>query len=302
MVNKNPNYGSFDVTGLVKGLGADSIVLDSKGKNNVNWIMNVLNVRLDDGHGGSFFMNVRDGYDAVKGKVIYSKTKDGKNIEIPFADRMNETILEQIDESKTLRVGYAITELEKDGKKYNGWLYKNFLTEYDLVRYLKDVLENDMKVTFSGNVQYSTYNGDVQQNYSIQRVYIEPKVLPEGWEAKELSFNFKQTFLVDADSIDDSQFEEIGVANVKAYIYTLENKRDSNNKIVKVKNDEGKLVNVKIPKVFPIQYVIRASEEKKDLTRRVIDAYLKVEGDTVRKITFLGKYVQGLVGCTITED
>jgi hypothetical protein len=33
---------------------------------------------------------------------------------------------------------------------------------------------------------------------------------------------------------------------------------------MKVKGEDGNLVNVKIPKVYPIKYVIRATEEKRE--------------------------------------
>lgn len=301
-MNKKPTYGHYDATGIVKGLGVDSIVLDAKGKNNINWIMNKLNIRLDD-NGNSFFLNTADGYDAIKGKIIYARTEDKKSLKIPFADRFNEIVLGQVGQNSFIRVGYGIGEIEKDGKKMNTWLYKDFLTEYDLIRYLKDTLQNDMKVTFSGGITYQTYNNETQMRFSIQRVYIEPANLPEDWTPRELGFNFRQTLLLSSDSLDDSEFEETGVAKVKAYIYTLNNKKDSKGNIVKIKNEEGNMVNDKTPMVYPIDCVVRATDDKKDITRKVIDKYLKItDEDTVRRITYAGKFVQGYVGGQITKD
>lgn len=303
MANKKATYGRFDVTGIVKGLGQDSIVLDARGKNNVNWIMNKLNVRLDDGTGNSFFMNVTDGYSAVNGKDIYVQDQNGGNITIPFADRLNEIVLQQVNPKSFIKVGYGLGEIEKDGKKFTSWLYKEFLTAYDVIRYLKDVLQDGMKVTFNGNLGYNTYNGETQLQYNIQRVYIEPKELPEGFTPRECKFNFTQTILLDSDSVDDSKFEESNLAKIKAYIYTLTNKKDASGKNIKVKDENGKMINAKEPKVFPIDFVVRATDEKKDVTRKVIDKYLKVtDEDVVRKITFIGRFIQGFVGGSITED
>lgn len=303
MTNKKATYGRFEVTGLVKGLGQDSIVLDARGTNNVNWVMNKLNVRLDDGVGNSFFMNICDGYSAVNGKDIYVQDQDGGNIKIPFADRLNEVVLQQVNPKSFIKVGYGLGEVEKDGKKFTSWLYKDFLTAYDVIRYLKDVLEEDMKVTFSGNLGYNTYNGETQLQYNIQRVYIEPKELPEKFEPRECKFGFTQTILLDSDSVDDSKYDETNVAKVKAYIYTLANVKDVSGKNVKVKDDKGNTVNAKEPKVYPMEFVVRATDEKKEVTKKVINKYLKVtDEDVVRKITYIGKFVQGFVGGTITEE
>ena len=89
-INKKATFGDFTVTGLVKGLGEDSFQFDIKGKNNINWNQNVMSIRLDDTKGNSFFLNTRDGYDLVRGKDIYTQSKAGENLKIPFGERMNE--------------------------------------------------------------------------------------------------------------------------------------------------------------------------------------------------------------------
>lgn len=301
-VNKKATFGDFTVTGLVKGLGEDSFQFDVKGKNNINWNQNVMSIRLDDTKGNSFFLNTRDGFDLVRGKDIYTQSKDGKNLKIPFGERMNELLLEKVDENKMIRVGYAIAEVEDEkGHKYNTWVYKNFLTVFDLIKFLKESLQNDMKVTFKGRTKYQSYNGETSEQYEIQRVYIEPQDVPEKFNTYQFGFEFNQTFLLNSDSVDDSKFESEGIAKVKAYIYQLETKKGADGKNIKTTNDEGKQVNAKFPVVYPVEYVVRAGE-KKDVMKKVIDKYLNVTGDTVRCIEYVGKFVQGYSVSNITED
>ena len=300
-INKKATYGDFTVTGLVKGLGEDSFQFDVKGKNNINWNMNVMNIRLDDTKGNSFFLNTRDGYDLIKGKTIYAQDTNGNNLKIPFGERLNPTVLETIDENRMIKVGYAITEVTDDkGHKYNTWMYKTFLTVFDLIKFLKESLQNDTKITIKGRTSYQMYNGETSAQYDIQRVYIEPSEVPEKFNTFPFGFEFNQTFLIDSNSVDDSKFETEGIATVNAYIYQLESKKGADGKNIQTVNEKGDTVNAKFPKVYPIKYVVRAGE-KKDVMRKVIDKYLKVEGDTVRCIEYIGKFVQGYASSNITE-
>ncbi|MGL6174852.1 MAG: hypothetical protein ACRC1P_09645 [Cellulosilyticaceae bacterium] len=304
-VVKQQTFGRYDVCGTVKGLGADSIQLQTKGKNNVNWVMNKLNLRLDDGQGGSFFMNTQDGFDIIKGKDLYMQDQDGNQLVIKFGDRTNEHVLERIADRSFIKVGYDVATIkDENGREYPGWLYKQFTCVFDMIGWLKEVLEEDMLVKFSGSLRMNTYNGETNYQYEIQRAYIQQKgkELPEGFKGLEAGFNFTQTMLLDENSVDISKLDEEGVVCVTGYIYTLENKKDAKGGKVTYKDDEGKARNVKVPKVFPMQYVVRGEDEKKKETvKKLVEKFLMVEEGTVKKITMNGKFKQGFIKKSLTE-
>ena len=84
------------------------------------------------------YMRFSSGYDAVRGKTIYARSKSETNLEVAFGDRNNENIISLVDEKSFIKVGIS-KELVKDeatGKEYKQWVYKNFLDTFDVVAFL----------------------------------------------------------------------------------------------------------------------------------------------------------------------
>ena len=44
------------------------------------------------------FIRIQDGYDSAKGKTIFARSTDDKQMEIAFGDRNNQAILERVND------------------------------------------------------------------------------------------------------------------------------------------------------------------------------------------------------------
>lgn len=274
MTNKQQTLGTFEARGIIT-VTPDTFQTDLKGKNNTNWNYSRINMKMEDGKGGVFYLTASDGFDLVKGRTIYANIKDSEGqMQIQFADRHNETILSQVDERSLIRIALRKVK-NSDGKMV--WEYHNFLALYDAINFLKDRLQTGMKLYVRGRTRYSTYNDYLNKDYEIQAIYL----LPED-ENTELGFKFSQNVLLTSDSVDDSKFEDELVANVKAKLY-LKKKKD-------------------MYEVVTLPLVIRATEETKENVRKMIDKFFKVDDDKVRRIRVEGKYNTGYIASQITED
>ena len=107
------------------------------------------------------------GYSEENENVIYAhgKNDDGSDnfdekIIVAWEDRFNESVLESIGDLSFITVG-----LEKTDK--GNIFYKNFLSMYDAIDYVKKHLTSDMVVNVLGNLKYSTYNDVTQVRKNI---------------------------------------------------------------------------------------------------------------------------------------
>jgi hypothetical protein len=274
MANKPQTLGTFEARGIIT-VTPDTFQVDLKGKNNQNWNYSRINMKMEDGKGGTFYLTASDGFDLTKGRTIYVNIKDSEEqMQIQFADRHNETILSQVDERSFIRVALRKVP-NNEGKMV--WEYHNFLTLYDAINFLKDRLQTGMKLYVRGRTRYSTYNDYLNKDFDIQVIYL----LPED-ENTELGFKFSQNVLLTSDSVDDSKFDEELFANVKAKLY-LKKKKD-------------------VYEVLTLPLIIRATEENKDKVRKMIDKFFKVDEDKVRRIRLEGKYNIGYIAAQVTED
>jgi hypothetical protein len=273
MANKPQTLGTFEARGIIT-VTPDTFQTDLKGKNNPNWNYSRINMKMEDGKGGTFYLTASDGFDVTKGRTIYANIKDSEEqIQIQFADRHNETILSQVDERSFIRIALRKVP-NNEGKMV--WEYHNFLTLYDAINFLKDRLQTGMKLYVRGRTRYSTYNDYLNKDFDIQAIYL----LPED-EDTDLGFKFFQNILLTSDSLDDSKFDEELVAHLKAKLY------------LKKKKDVYEVINLPL--------VIRATEQNKDSVRKMMDKFFKVDEDKVRRIRVEGRYVRGYTEKKITE-
>lgn len=286
---KKQTTGYFDFVGMIKGFGTESFKKDLQGTNNQNWLYSKLSVMLTDGNGKNIYVNMQDGYDRVKGKTIFAQTQDDQNMQITFADRFNDGIRAVLKDNSFLKVATRKVQVEakdRDGqviiengqpKMIEVWDYTRFLTLYDMVLFLSDKLTDGLKVRMTGQVKYREYNGNIQRELNVQRVYF----LPEGDETP-CEFKITQTVILDSDSVDTSKFEDENVVTLKSKIYQKKNKDEM--------------------QVLPLNLVIRTTPEKKDSCKRGVDMLYSVTGDTLRKITLECIINSGYIQTEATVD
>lgn len=274
------SFGTFEARGVISVLPENTFQTGLKGTKNTDYNYSRINMKMEDDKGGQFWLSAMDGFDAKKGRSIFANIKDGDGqLEIQFADRNNEKILKNVDEKSFIKIGLRQVK-NAEGKDI--WETKSFLTLFDVIAFLKDRLETGMKLYVRGRLKYSLYNDNIQKNYEIQSIYILPET-----DNRPLGFTFNQNVLLTSDAVNDSKWEDEGIVNVSSKIYTYKGKDKKGNKEYQV---------------LQLPLVVRAEEGKKEQVKRMIDKFLKVEGDTVRRIKLEGKYNIGYVAGNVTED
>ena len=276
--------GYFDVVGEII-VDAKTFTLGQPGKNNQNWIQNIFNPKIEADNGKSMYMRFSSGYDAVRGKTIYARSKSETNLEVAFGDRNNENIISLVDEKSFIRVGIS-KELVKDeatGKEYKQWVYKNFLDTFDVVAFLQQVmpLASKQKVRITGAVKFSTYNGEVQRNYDIQNIYLLNGNEDEGKEMQP-KLEFTQNVLLTKGCVVDELDKENGVATVNALVMIKEKKEF---------------------KTVPVKLLMKPQDEKqKETYKKLIPMVFEVPEDKVRKIALDCIFEVGYVAGNVNEN
>jgi hypothetical protein len=276
--------GYFDVVGEII-IDAKTFTLGQPGKNNQNWIQNIFNPKIEADNGKSMYMRFSSGYDAVKGKTIYARSKSETNLEVAFGDRNNENIVSLIDEKSFIRVGIA-KELVKDeatGKEFKQWTYKNFLDTFDVVAFLQQVmpLASKQKVRITGTVKFSTYNGEVQRNYDIQSIYLLNGNEDEGKEMQP-KLEFTQNVLLTKGCVVNELDQENGVATINALVMIKEKKEF---------------------KTVPVKFLMKPHDEKsRETYKKLIPMLFEVAEDKVRKIALECIFEVGYVSGSVNEE
>lgn len=276
--------GYFDVVGKFK-VDAKTFSLSQPGKNNPNWIQNVFNPKIEADEGKSMYMKFSSGYNKNEGKTIYARSTSETNLEIAFADRNNENIINLVDDKSFIRVGIS-KELVKDsatGKEYKQWVYKKYLDTFDVVTFLQQVLplDSEQKVRIQGVVKFTTYNGDVMRNYEIQSIYLLNNNEEEG---KEMSpkLEFTQNVLLTKDCVNNDLDGETGIATINSLV------------MVKQKREF---------KTIPVKFLMKAHDEKQKATyKKLIDSFFNVPDGIVRRMTLEGIFEVGYVSGEVKED
>lgn len=278
---KPQTYGIFEARGVIT-VDPDTFQIDLKGKNNPSFNYSRINMKMEDNKGGSFWLNAMDGFNTSKGRTIYANIKDDENngmMEISFADRFNEEILKNVDNRSFISV--ALRKIENEEGKMI-WDYQNFLALYDAINFIKDRLQTGMKLYVRGRIGYSTYNDNLNKDLQIQKIY-----LIQDDDERELGFTFNQPVLLTSDSLDDSKWEDEHIMKVNSKLYFAKKNRDTNKKEVEV---------------YTLPLTLRATESTKEKYQRVVDRYLKVEQDKVRKIRLEGRFNIGYTQGNIKEE
>lgn len=276
--------GYFDVVGEII-IDAKTFTLGQPGKNNQNWIQNIFNPKIEADNGKSMYMRLSSGYDAVKGKTIYARSKSETNLEVAFGDRMNENIVSLVDEKSFIRVGVN-KELVKDeatGKEYKQWVYKNFLDTFDVVAFLQQImpLASKQKVRMTGAIRFSTYNGEVQRNYELQSIYLLNGNEDEDKEMQP-KLEFTQNVLLTKGCVVDELDKENGVATVNALVMIKEKKEF---------------------KTVPLKLLMKPQDEKtRETYKKLIPRFFEVPEDKVRKINLECIFEVGYVAGNVSEE
>ena len=255
-----------------------------------NWVYNALNLGIDCGEKyGTVYAECMSGYSEENENNIFAhgKKEDGSDdfdaqIVVPWEDRFNDEVLEEIGDLSFLTVGL---EKASDGKTF----YKKFLSSYDAIAYIKEHLSENMVVNVKGNLKYSTYNDNVQVRKNITSI-----VLSKVENAADFKATFIQTILIDKDSASLKNIDkDKGVMYINAKV--LDFLKEYNG--VKLVNAKGEDKGGQYP--FSKQFEFAMDFTNEDACKKIMDKIFKVKKG-VTQITMEGTFVEG--GAVVTAS
>ena len=266
-------------------VGDNSFKIDSQYQKS-NWISNSLNLGIDCGENyGVIYTSMWGGYDEKRtDNVIRTKGKDEENpdrtdytksIVVAWEDRFNEDILSTVGNDQFYCVGLErIAEGENKGKTF----YKNFLSTYDAIAYIKEHIVNGMIVRVTGDLNYSEYQGNVQVKKNIKSI-----VLSSGESEHDFKATFRQSILIDKESVSLKNIDkDKGIMYVDAKVLDYVNEIN------------GVEYRGNYPYTKTFEFKMDFSNEA--LTRKTFNVLFKVKKGYTQ-ITFEGMFIEG--GATV---
>lgn len=241
------------------------------------WVYNSMNLGIDCGEKyGTVYADMMGGYSDERENVIYVHGKDSNGnddfdnrFEVAWEDRDNDVVLDAVGKLCFYRVG-----LEKTVK--GDTYYKNFLSQYDAIAYIKEHLTKDMVVNVRGNLKYSIYNDVVQVRKEITSIVLSGVEDPADYTA-----HFTQSILIDRDSASlssDNIDKDKGVMYVNARVLDY------------VKEYNGVEVRGQFPYRKQFEFAMDFADGAK--CKKVFDKLFKVK-ENVTQATFEGVFIEG---------
>lgn len=249
-----------------------------------NWIYNALNLGIDCGEAhGTVYAECMSGYSEDGENRIYAHGKDdsgnddfAKKIEVSWEDRFNEDVLEEIGSLSFFKVG-----LEKTSE--NKTFYKDFLSAYDAIAYIKEHLTEDMVVNVKGNLKYSSYNDNVQVRKNITSIVLSKADDPSKYKA-----TFTQSILLDKDSASLKDIDkDKGVMFITAKVLDY------------LKEYNGTEVKGQFPYDKQFEFAMDFTNEA--ACKKIMDKLFKVKKGYTQ-VTFEGEFIEGGAVVTATYD
>lgn len=253
------------------------------------YVYNSMNLSIDCGDAGKNKVKTFGGAfpeDHDEKSYLYLNKSDySGQIKVEFCDRNNKQVLEKL-ENEIAKNNYFRAGMEfPKGEDYP--LVKQFLSEYDLIEYVNEHLEDGDILQIRGAVASNIYNGNVNKELQIE--YIAKRKEEMLWDklfkmyddkSKEqvrdshsvselFHAEFQETLYFTNDSVGRKD-KDSGETPVTAYVVEYINKVD------------GK--DIKSTKVIPTQYWIKNDKLSKYLTAgRGKITKVTVEGEIVNK-------------------
>lgn len=274
---------NFNLIGTPK-ISEDYTFKTNERSDKSKWVYNSMNLGVDCGESaGVVYCELMGGYSEENENKIYAhgKKDDGsddfdKQIIVDWEDRFNEDVLEEIGSLSFITVGLEKTS---EGKTF----YKNFLSAYDAIAYIKDHLTEDMVINVKGNLKYSSYNDTVQVRKNITSI-----VLSKVDDASKYKATFTQTVLIDKDSASLKNIDkDKGVMYIDARVLDY------------VKEVNGIEVKGQYPYNKQFEFAMDFSNEA--ACKKIMDKLFKVKKG-INQITFEGEFIEGGAIVTATLD
>lgn len=163
------------------------------------------------------FLEMMGGYHTRKPNVIYTKDKNGNDLEITWQDRFDKVIVDNVAEYRKLKLN-LVSSNESDNEV--------FLSEYDFIENLKKNFPTDARVVVMGNVRAEKYK-DKQGNNRVSMKFVPNKIrLAKDEETNKAEVTLQ--FIFDKDSWDESTLKQDKKVSIGGYFTTYDRARKAN--------------------------------------------------------------------------
>lgn len=276
---------TFKLVGKVSRFGKYTFQMDEASKKaDSDWVYNSLNLGINCGEEcGIIYSNLMGGYGTKRDNLVYvhGKNEDGNDdftnrFTIDWDDRKDPEVLNTVGRGCFYRAG-----LLKD--KNGNVVVEEFVHAYDFIKYIRENLEEDTVVSLHGNLKYTLNNKkETVITKEIKSIYLSDAT-PNDYSA-----TFKQTILLDKDSLDVKNYDrDKGCVTLACYV--VDYLRDFNG------------VDVKESYPFKVDFEYKIDISDKERYVKVLNLLFKVKKN-VTKTTFEGKLVEGGAVVTATYD
>lgn len=220
----------------------------------------------------------------IKARTKGEGGKQGENVDINWADRLNESVIETLNNYSTINIGLiregeAPAEGEEDTRKL---VVKRFLSAYDAIPYIQEHLKDGMMIMAKGSYGFSKYKEDDQKKFNIDSIFLSKQ---------ESGFaNFVQTVLIDEDSFSKSSMKdakETGEIVIQA----------------RVVDYVGKINGKKVGKnmTFNFPFSVKINQENPEMTEKIVNSLFKVKKGKIREIAIEGQIFEGFEQAQVSE-
>lgn len=247
-----------------------SFELDKVSSGGYNYSRMGLSINIEDGV--SVFGTLMGGFSTNKKNTVYSFSKASEKMEIDWADRKIEKIVENVAEFSLYKAGL---EREENGDL----IIKKFMSAYDFIEYVNEHLEDGSEVIVRGGFAFQEYNDEDQRSFEVQSIMLQ-RTPKEGEDYKHFA-NFTQTIL-----LDEYSFKKITTTDAKAGQVVIQAKA-----IDYMSKRKGKVFKKMVPFSLPI--VVKINKENADATKKILDVLFKVKKGVVREMTIEGTILEG---------
>jgi len=277
--------GKSYVTVVGKASLSENSFSGDKTSKNSDYIYNRVNIGIETAEGNKIYGEMMGGYSPSQNYPIKARTKqvDGQpsvNIDVAWADRLNESIVETINEFNVIKIGLVREKEPAEGvepteeQKNSKLIVKKFLSSYDAHDYIQKHLKDGMMIMVKGSYAFNTYNDETQRKLEIDSIFLS--------KSEEGFANFVQTVVVDEDSLTKESLrnaKETGeiIVNARAVDY--------------VSKLNGKKIGKNMLFDFPV--VVKVNKEKPETTEAIIKKLFSVKKGKVREVTLEGQILEG---------
>ena len=273
--------GKSYITVVGKAKVTDTTFSGEKTSNSSDYFYKRLNLGIETAEGNIVYGEQMGGNSPTKNYKIKVRTKpvdgkQGERVEIDWADRLNESIVESIGDFDVFKVGLIRegdepAEGAEDKRKL---VVKKFLSSYDAHDYIQQHLKDGMMIMAKGKYAFRKNQEDDKKVFQIKDIFLS--------KSEEGFANFVQTVVIDSDSISKDAVKaskETGEIVISAMAVDYVSK--INNKPV------GKNMTFNLP------ITVRINKENPEITATILDKLFKVKKGKVREITIEGQIFEG---------